>query len=359
MAEQAYYDLRDILHAMPNGFPSTEDELEIRLLEKIYEPDEAELATKLKMKYETVDLIAERTELDKAFLAEKLHSMSEKGQIMGVKIGDIKIYKLMPFVFGVYEYQVKRIDREMADLFEKYVTKAWGEHFFTHGPALLRVIPVEKNLPNPSVVEPYQNLSNYIETAKSWAVEQCICKKEMKIEGRPCNHSEEVCLGLAPIPNFFDDFYWGRPISKEEAMEILKKCEEEGLVHMTANTREGNIYICNCCGCSCGILRGMNEFGYERTVAESNYRAVIHESDCTGCGICKDRCQVRAIEIDGVAKVNKRCIGCGLCVSSCPADAIKMARRNDDEINQVPLDEKRWFKQRAANRGCDDYKKLL
>jgi electron transport complex protein RnfB len=128
---------------------------------------------------------------------------------------------------------------------------------------------------------------------------------------------------------------------------------------MTSNYREGHIYICNCCSCCCNILRGLNELNQPDVIARSNYRALVDEATCTGCGVCLDRCQARAIDMDGVAAVNERCIGCGLCASGCPSTSITMVRRDESEIEYVPRDDKDWNRKRAKSRGREDYKELL
>ncbi|MBN2158334.1 MAG: 4Fe-4S binding protein [Spirochaetes bacterium] len=359
MADEAYYKLRDVLDKMPNGYPATKDGLEIRILKKIFTPEEADITARLKMKMETVEAIAARTGLDPAYLKKMLPQMADKGQIFGVTIGAATIYKLMPFAFGIYEWQLPRLDRELAELVEEYFEREFGEEFHRHGPSIGKVVPVEAEIPHGSVVEPYESLTALINNAKAWAVDECICKKEKALIGQGCGKPIEVCIGLAPIENFFDTFFWGRSITKEEALAVLKKAEDAGLVHMTTNQKQGQIFICNCCGCCCGVLRGINEKGMLHAMAHSNYRAVVDADACTGCGVCVDRCQVKAIDMNGIAAINERCIGCGLCVSACPAEAMKLVRRSPEEIEYVPNDEKDWIQKRSESRGRDDYRELL
>src|SRR4030042_289266 len=109
--DKIYYDLREILDKMPNGFPAEEDGLEIKILKKIFTAEEAGIAIKMKMKFETAEAMAGRTGLDAAYLTIKLAEMAGKGQISGVRLENVIIYKLLPFVFGIYEFQIKRMDR--------------------------------------------------------------------------------------------------------------------------------------------------------------------------------------------------------------------------------------------------------
>ena len=84
-------------------------------------------------------------------------------------------------------------------------------------------------------------------------------------------------------------------LSQAEALTLLDRSEEIGLVHTVSNVMKGIGYVCNCCGCCCGILRGINDWGIENSVAHANDYAVIDPETCSACGSCVDRCQVHAI----------------------------------------------------------------
>jgi Na+-translocating ferredoxin:NAD+ oxidoreductase RNF subunit RnfB len=116
---------------------------------------------------------------------------------------------------------------------------------------------------------------------------------------------------------------------------------------------EGVFYVCNCCGCCCGILRGITEFGVENSVAFANYYAVIEPEFCANCGTCRERCQVNAItETDGVSVVDRAlCIGCGLCVTGCPNDVARLERKPEAEMIHPPLNYPAWEVERLKNRG--------
>ncbi len=360
MNDAAYKDLARVLDMIPHGYPAAEDGIELKILKKIYTPEEARLTAMMRLRFETSQDVAGRTGIDQAFLDEKLRDMSEKGLIFGVNLDGVRIYKLIPFVFGVYEYQVDRLDRELVEMIEDYFHSTFVAKFHSKDNPLMRVVPVEREIPNPSEILPYESLTALVDTAKSFAIGTCICKKEKRILGEPCTHTEEVCIGIAPVENVFGpDFFWGRSTTKDEVLALLAKTEEEGLVHMTANTREGNIYICNCCGCCCGMLRAINEMGYQTSVAHSSYVARVDAGLCTACGACQDRCPARSIDMNERASVNARCIGCGLCAGACPAGAIQLAPRPESDRLTVPRNEKSWMKRRAKERGRDDYRDLL
>ncbi|MBU0513490.1 MAG: 4Fe-4S binding protein [Proteobacteria bacterium] len=354
MTDQAYEKLATVLDTLPNGFPRTESGVEIKLLQKIFTSDEADLTADLRLTYETVEQIAARTGRPLEGLAEKLHEMTHKGQIRGIEMGPMKIYQLLPWVFGIFEFQVGRMDREMAELNEEYY-QSFGRQFFENKPPLMHVVPVEKDIPVAHQALPYEQVSAIIEKGQSFGLESCVCKKEKRLLDEPCDRPEEVCLGIAPVPGVFDDFPWGRSITKEQAYEVLRQAEENALVHLTYNMQNDQFFICNCCGCCCGVLRSINELGVSAAV-NSTYYAEIDPEECTVCGTCLDeRCQIAAIEEgeEAYRVLKDKCIGCGLCISTCPGEAISLVRKPEAEIVTPPLDQHLWYEARGAARGVD------
>jgi Na+-translocating ferredoxin:NAD+ oxidoreductase subunit B len=141
-------------------------------------------------------------------------------------------------------------------------------------------------------------------------------------------------------------------VTKEEALAVLDKTEKIGLVHTVSNVAEGIYYVCNCCGCCCGILRGITEFGIEKSVAAANYYSVIDPEICQGCGTCVKRCQMHAISLqDAISVVNRsKCIGCGLCVTGCPVKVARLEKKSDEEIVNPPQDFASWEHERLVYR---------
>ena len=354
MGDEIYHRLAKILDTLPNGFPSTESGVEIAILKKVFSKENAELFCDLRLSFETAEQIAERTGRPFEGMEEALIDMWKLGQILGVDMGEVKIFKMMPWVFGIYELQSDRMDREFAEICEEYFD-SFGRQFFMNKPQLMQVVPVEKEISAIQEALPYEKVSTIIRNGVSFGLGDCICKKKERLLGKSCDKPTEVCMGIAPVPGVFEKGHWGRPISKEEAEEVLKKAEDAGLVHMTINSETEHFYICNCCGCCCGVLRSVNEFGITDAV-NSHFFAEIDHDKCVGCGLCADeRCQVNAIEADDdfYRVIKKRCIGCGLCVSSCPEGAATLERKTGDELIAPPEDEKEWFERRGKNRGVD------
>jgi Na+-translocating ferredoxin:NAD+ oxidoreductase subunit B len=361
MSDTIYKQLAKVLDTLPNGFPASETGVEMKLLKKIFTPEEAELFCKMRLSFETVEQVSQRTGLPLQGLEERLLHMAEKGQLMSVDLGGIRLFKMLPWVFGIFEFQLSHLDREFAELNEEY-GPVYGGQFFSKTPQLMYTLPIEEEIMSNQEALPYDRVSAIVEQSQSFMVQECICKKEQALLDNPCSKPLEICMAFAPIPGIFKDSNVGRVITKEEARSLLKKAEEAGLVHLTNNFQNGRFFICNCCGCCCGVLQGINKLGIPASsVINSHYYAVIDPESCTACGVCaNERCQVHAIEEkeDAFSVVKEKCIGCGLCISTCPSEAISLVRKPQAEIVQPPADETAWYDERAKNRGVDysDYK---
>jgi ferredoxin len=352
MSNDVYHQLAQRLDAIPNGFPATKSGVELLLLAKIFTPEQAALAAAMRMDYESADEIAARVGVDVRETYRTLKEMARQGLIVAGK-GDGKLaFRLMPFVVGIYEEQLPRIDVELAELFEAYLQETRGGHIFGN-PPVHRVIPVEEAVHVDMEVFPYERAAALLEGAKSWAVRNCICRVQKRLIGEGCDHPVENCLIFAPVERAFDYSQVDRAISKEEALHILREAERAGLVHTTGNYRDHNKYICNCCTCSCAILRGVAEFGVLSAVAHSEFRAVTDGGLCAGCGDCVAQCQFGALAVpDDVCVLDPtRCVGCGQCVMVCPAEALQMARLPESETALLAANRHDWAVQRAQERG--------
>jgi len=343
-----YERLAKALDKLPNGFPQTPSRTEIQILKKIFSSDEASLASQLSGSMEPVEAIARRVGLSEEEAKTKLISMGKRGLLWFSEREGKHHFRLAPFVVGFYEEQLESMDHELAHLVEKYMHDGGAAGIMKPQPALHRVVPAQKAVKSEWIL-PYDDVKAILLASKSFNVRDCICRVQQDFIGRKCDFPLKICLNFAS---------YERPaqpgdISKDEALALLDKAEEIGLVHTVSNVMKGFGYVCNCCGCCCGILRGITDWGIENSVAYANYYSVIDPSECQGCGTCIKRCQVHAIsEENGVAVVDlKRCIGCGLCVTGCPNGVARLQRKSKDQVADPPVDFKTWEQQRLRNMG--------
>jgi len=353
MSMEAYRKLALHLDALPNGFPPTESGVELRILARIFSPEDAELAAQLRLTLETPAQVAERIGGDPRELRTRLKDMALRGLIDVEVTEHGLVFGALPFVVGIYEYQVGSIDRELAQLMEGYFKEGYARELAIQ-PQIHRVIPVGESVQAGIEIRPYESAAEMLSRAKAWGVLDCICRKGKSLIGEPCPHPIDVCMAFSEKPNYFDQIPYIRTQTLEEARAVLRRASEAGLVHSVSNSQQGVTYICNCCTCSCGILRGLAELGIANAVARSAFVARVAEDDCVGCDLCLDRCQFKALSLDGVVHIDAgRCVGCGVCALACPEGALHLVRRDEADVLSPPLDEAEWRRQRAKARGLD------
>lgn len=349
MSDLVFEQLADALDKLPNGFPRTPSGVEIKILKKIFSPIEAALACQLGGEYEPLDDLAKRNGLPVDQTRKQLLKLVRRGVLWLDKVNGRPCVRLAPFVVGIYEAQLELMDHELAHLVEDYLAQGGAEGIMKPQPALHRVLPAQGALKTEAVL-PYEDVRAILLDANSFHIQDCICRAQQdQLGSRQCEFPLNMCLGFsseagATGPGF---------ISRAEALAILEKSEEVGLVHTVSNVMQGVGYVCNCCGCCCAILRSINEWGIDNSVAYANYVAVIDPIVCAACGDCIRRCQVHAIsEGDNFSVVDRaRCIGCGLCVTGCTNDAVHLERKAESEIVLPPVDFAAWEHERLHNRG--------
>lgn len=347
-----YVKLAEALDRLPNGFPRTPSNVEIRILKRIFTPEEALVAGQLRGTMEPTSEIAARVDLGEEEVTARLRKMTRKGLVWGHKADDGYRFRLAPFVVGIYEAQIEMMDHELAHLVEDYLQDGGAAGIMKPSPALQRVVPAMDTVKT-EIIMPYEDVRAMLMQAKSFNVRECICRKQKEHLGRECDYPLTSCLTFSSRER-------GDPregdLTQEQALALLDQTEEIGLVHSVSNFVEGVSYVCNCCGCCCGILRGITEWGFENSMAASNYFAVIDADECTSCGICVDRCHVEAIsEENGSIVVDRNlCIGCGLCVSGCPDGIAMLERKPEAEIVHPPETMAVWEEMRRQSRGMHD-----
>jgi Pyruvate/2-oxoacid:ferredoxin oxidoreductase delta subunit len=281
--------------------------------------------------------------------------MVGRGQIAAFRVRGEQVYGLAPFVIGIYEFQLPRMDAELATLVEEYAPHLLG----TVGgvrPALARVIPVNAHLDGRAVILPHEDVRGMLAAARSFRLMECICRTGRAKLGTPCTHPLETCLAFSSGENAYEGTLatgFGRTVTREEALAVLDLAEREGLVHCTYNVRRESMFVCNCCACCCGFLRGVTEFRAPHLLVRSNWLSTVEAARCTACGACVGgRCPTGALaERDGRFSVSeKRCIGCGVCAAGCPAGAITLRPRPRREQITPPKTIATWALSRAVRR---------
>jgi Fe-S-cluster-containing hydrogenase component 2 len=346
-----YERLAQFLDTLPAGFPRTEDGREIALLRRIFSPEEAELAQHLTLIAEPSRVVARRVKRPEDEVAEQLESMAHKGLIYSYYSGDGQPnYMATQYAVGFFEFQVGRLDREMAEETLAYMstipTKFWEQM------PQLRTIPVGESIPTASNVMIYEQAEKLIQSHDRIRVNPCICRKQKRLIDEGCDKPLETCLTFGNGVGYYERLGVGREIDQEEALSILAQAEEAGLVLQPGNARSAG-FICCCCGDCCEALAIAKRHPRPAEIMVSPFRAVVDEALCSACGDCELRCQMEAIGIeDDYAVVNShRCIGCGLCVTTCPEEAVTLVRKPETEQLPVPRNTAALYIDTLQSRG--------
>ncbi|HYA40918.1 MAG TPA: 4Fe-4S dicluster-binding protein, partial [Syntrophobacteraceae bacterium] len=158
-----------------------------------------------------------------------------------------------------------------------------------------------------------------------------------------------------PAALYYEENGLGRPIDRQEALEVLDQAEKAGLVLQPSNTQRVD-NICTCCGCCCQVLINLKRLPEPARHASSNYFASIDPELCAGCGTCLGRCQMEAIDMgeETASVLRNRCIGCGLCVTTCPEEAIRLQEKPEVERSTPPIDRRERFRIVSEERLAKD-----
>jgi len=349
-----YEKLRERLDMFPQGFPKTQSGVELEILETLFAVEDAEIALSLMPYPEPVTAIADRIKREASELGPILYDMSKRGLILRYKESkEVIYYFLAPWVVGIWEFQVNRLNKENIPLYEKYHQE--GIVASSKGKKIggFRVIPVEEEIRDDKEIQPYERVSEIIEANSKFAVADCICRKESEIMGDKCDKLLEACMTFGFAADYYIENGMAREISKEEAKQVLIKAEEDGLVHCSSNHKGEKIFICNCCGCHCKALAYITKHDMPGLIAQSDYYAAVDANTCEGCETCVDRCQVDAIEMqeDIAAITIEKCIGCGLCVSSCPTGSLSMLHKEPEALSHIFNDDNELMQAKANDTG--------
>jgi len=353
MAKDIYQELRKQLDMYSLGFPATESGIELKILKKLFRKDDAELFLIMTQRLETPEQIAKRADKPAEEITARLEDMTERGLLFRLRRGNSSKYAAIPFVHGLFEFQLKSLDRELAEMVEQYHKDGFSHNFHKIGGMFLRTIPVHKSVAVTHHVAMYDDAVEILKSKDNIVVAECICRKRKKVLGSGCDKRIEACFMFGSMGQLYMDRGMGRQVDLEEAISILKEAQESGLVTQPG-TAQNPAGMCNCCGDCCGVLISIKEHPRPAELVCSNYFAMVDRDLCAGCETCLERCQMDAIEMDqdNIAVVNRdRCIGCGLCVITCSAEAMGLVPKPVKEHRTPPATSAEQMMIMAKNRG--------
>ncbi len=352
MPKNVYKKLAIHLDQLPGGFPATDSGVELRILRRLFSEEEARLASRLSLLPEEAQVIARRAKRPMPEIEEQLEAMAKKGLIfrMSRKKRPIK-YMAAQFVIGIWEYHVNDLDSDLIRDFNEYLPVLIDMKTWKKAPQL-RTVPVNQSLAAKLQALPYESAVEMVKQHRNFVEAPCICRREHRMVGQGCDKPEGCCLIFGVAADYYEKNGFGRKISQEEALQILEKADEQGLVLQPSFSKK-IANICCCCGCCCQVLLNIKKTSEPAAMLASPFSVVLDEQACIGCGVCERRCQMDAIFLkeDKAEVETRRCIGCGLCVSTCLAGALTLMRKSESLKPEIPNDMVQAAVRRSRARG--------
>jgi Pyruvate/2-oxoacid:ferredoxin oxidoreductase delta subunit len=304
--------------------------------------------------------IAKKTGKSEEELQEMFEKLVKKGAFFKriEKSGKI-LYSLVPFIPGLFElYFMSKADspemmKQVGEVLENYFFTTFAPETFNsskypyfrvlpHQKAVERVIEIGEEVPTEFQILPFEVVKQFIATASSVAVGECACRTHSEImDGKArCDKPRDVCMVFGRVADYWVEKGIGHHVDQKEALAVLIRAEESGLVHCTTNNLEFESdlpgMICNCCSCCCFIIQGLRKVNRPRGIAQSNFDPQIDRELCKICKKCVDLCPMGAIfhhpphkddlSDNFIYITEDKCIGCGVCATNCPQNAITLKK---------------------------------
>ena len=283
---------------------------EYRILAPIVDDDMCRVMMHMRLETNrTVEDIAKRCHESEAFVQEQIDKLIIAGIVRSRKVGSLDCYYYPIWVPGIIEGILTNKEQcerypDIGYCFEEYARRrpemvAPAFNSGKLGMFMMRVMPVMSAIENNTKTASYDEIATLIENATAISVGPCSCRRSRRLMGEGCGHLEEdMCMYLNDNAINYSKTGAHRLITKEEAYEVLRRAEDNGLVHEINQTPgfEESSAICNCCGCSCYALR-IAEMFRSKNAIRSNYVARVDKEKCVACGQCVENCQTNAVRL--------------------------------------------------------------
>jgi electron transport complex protein RnfB len=339
--DKAYRDLQKHLDKQAVGFPATKSGVELRILKELFSPEQANLALHITYKprsarelYNSVKGSGMSLKKVKSLLEE----MEKNGAILCTMKNGVEHYLTLPLLVGVVELHANKATPQFWADFGEYTGGEFGKAFATTKISQMRTIPVEKSIQVEQRVTTYDQIRDIINSTEGLiGINPCMCREGSKQRGRPCKVTSrlDTCMVFGDWARHFISAGLSREITREEALEIIRENEEDGLV-LQPNNYQKIDFVCSCCGCCCGVLTRQKMLPKPAENWAHNFYSTVETELCTACGTCVERCQMDAIKLNepaGYVVINlDRCIGCGNCAAVCPSEALKLVKKEKEAV---------------------------
>ncbi len=268
-------------------------------------------------------------------IASALHDLFVKGIVFPSGKTDPPSFRMCRDLVQFHDASILWPDapREFLDLWQDFMETEWPEVAKKFNQIMpkpfTRVIPVGITIQAKTHVLAFEDVKEIIDSARTIAVTKCTCR----LTAHKCDKKLEACIQINRAADYTLERGTGRRLSKQEALDLVRECEEEGLIHVVMNKQNVDHFICNCCSCCCQTMPILIKHNIS-VIEPSRFAARVDANLCTACEACLDRCFFGAVSMEeGTAKVDEsKCMGCGLCQVACAVEAISLTEVRDKDF---------------------------
>jgi hypothetical protein len=200
MSENIYRQLQQRLDFYSMGFPATESGIELKILKYLFSEDDAKMFLSLSHKLEMTSSIASSLNQPLEKVAAHLDDMAERGLLFRVKKADSVKYAVIPFVHGLFEFQVKNLKRDFAEMVKQYFEEAFDKTLQKGAEYFLRTIPVNQSIDVTYNVASYDDAVEILKGKPRIVITDCICRKSQALVDNGCGKSMEACFMFGSLP---------------------------------------------------------------------------------------------------------------------------------------------------------------
>ena len=393
LATSGYQRLTQRADRFPPGVVPSQ--LLLRIFAILFDEKEAGLLAELPLRPFTLRQAARAWKLPERTAAGLLEGFAERALLLDGVYRGRRLYVFSPPMAGFFEFAMMRVRGDidqhlLAQLLQGYVNEE--DEFITSlfsGPTQLgRVLVCEPALqgrrcravvrdqggratsspaagvggsaggvsraggdgdvpaPDGLQVLDHELATEIVRRARHRAVGLCYCRHKMAHLGRACDAPLEMCLSLDFAADSLARHGHARAVDASEAVALIERAWDLGLVQFAENVRNSPKFICNCCSCCCDAMLAARRLAILHPVTSAGFLPLVDDARCTGCGTCLRACPVESLSLVAagdplrptaeLARVDAQtCLGCGLCVRSCAQSALTLERRPERTLTPV------------------------
>lgn len=340
--DREYRLLQQKLDKFITGAP--ESPVFTKILKILFSPQDAEFARRIPFQLTPIEALSKKFKIPKEKLYDKLTQLAHKGLVVDIEYEGQRYFTLAPVVIGFFEFTFMRTRedlpiKELVYLFDEYMSQndKFVHSVFGGQTQIGRTLVYEESLKAHTEILDWERASHIIKSAKSIGLSLCACRHKASHLGKNCERELKTCLSFNYAADTVIRNGFAESITTDSAMRILEYSKEVGIAQTGDNVQRNVTYICNCCGCCCGMMQAIKKFEIRNAIVSSNWITEIDMLKCKGCGKCVKACPLQAITLvpknEGDKKQNianrdeTLCLGCGVCYTACKFGSITMKHR--------------------------------